>query len=233
MAEITLLTYWKVAKERKRPLITVTALSAFITAIMVFTAPREYTASVSVFPPASPVNLLSSFGSVGFSMMGGGSPTSVEALLFLVKSRRMAEGVVDHFNWTKRFQTTREKAIRKVRRMVNGYDISKGTIFVIEVTSGDPAFSAEVANFCVENLNVINEQLNLTSDKPLVKVIDKAQPPPFPNPRHLVKKVLGAILFSGIGIYFFFFFGEYVRMLREEEKQKTLAEDAEKILKEF
>ena len=232
MADITFLTYWKVAKERKRAILTLITLSALIMTFVVMTAPREYTASVSVFPPAGPANLFSGFSSMGLTM-GGGGPTSVESLTFLVKSRRMAEGIVDHFALAEKFQMTRERATRRARRMVNGYDLVKGTLFVIEATSDDPKFSADLANFCAENLNAINEQLILTSDKPFVKVIDSAQPPTSANPRYLPKKVLGAILFSGIGSYFFFFLAEYFKMLCEEEKRKAISEDAEKILKEF
>ncbi len=230
MAQITLLTYWKVLRERGKLLFSIMIFSAVVMTVTTLSNPRMYTAEVTVFPPTG---TMSFFAGMGLPALTGSSPTSVDSLAFLIKSRRMAEGIVDHFSLDKKLQTTRNGAIHSAQRMMNSYDISKGTIFVIEATSSDPKFSADLANFCIENLNNINEQLLLTADKPLVKVIDSAEPPLAPDPRYTLKKVLGAILFSGISAYFFFFFSEYMRMLREEKKSKSITEDAERILKEL
>ncbi|MFH1857768.1 MAG: Wzz/FepE/Etk N-terminal domain-containing protein [Candidatus Omnitrophota bacterium] len=233
MAEITLLTYWKVFKKRKRFLFIITVLSAAAAGFMALSAPREYTASASVFPPAESVDFIGALGKAGLPVSTGGSPTSIDSLRYLIKTRRMAEGIVEHFNLTERFGTSKENAIRRARRMLDSYDIARGTIFVIEATTGKPEFSAELANFCVAYLNKINEDLDLTSAKPLLKVIDQARAPTVHNSRNTMKKVLTAILFSAISSYFLFFMAEYFRMLREEERRKTVSEDAEKLLKEF
>ena len=230
MTEITLLNYWKVFQAKKGFLFAITIFSAGIMAFVASSAPREYTASVTTFPPSEGGGSLSILRGLNFSGITGGGATSVTSLAFLVKSRRMAEGIVERFNLAERLQTNREEAIKKASRMVSGYDLAKGTLFVVEATTGDPKLSADLANFCVEYLNTINEQLNLTTQKPMLKVIDPALSPERPNSRYIGKKVMSAALFSGIASYFFFFFAEYARALRERER-KTVAEDAEEILK--
>ena len=203
MAEITLLTYWKVVQKRKRVLLAIMMLSASVAAFTTLLQPREYTAHVTTFPPAGSVNVFPGLGIVSPAI--GGNPTSVDSLSYLIKSRRMAESVAGHFNLAEKFKMTQEGAIRKVPSMVNSYDVSRGTLFVVEATTNDPKFSADLANFCAESLNLINAQLDLTTDKPMVKVIDAALPPEGPNSRGTLKKILSAILFSGVSAYFFFF----------------------------
>jgi len=231
MTEITLLTYVKVFQEKKHLILLAVLLSTLVMGTVILLTPRSYTARATTFPPANSTNILKGWlGTVSPTI--GGNPTSVESLTYLVKSRRMAEGIVDRFELPERFRTSRESAIRKAIRMVKGYDLSRGTVFVIEATAHDPRLSSEIANFCVENLNAINQQMGLTTEKPMLKVIDAARIPEDPNPRHLLKKVMSTILFSGVGMYFFFFLAEYLFMLREEERRRAVTEDAEKILEE-
>ncbi len=231
MADITLLTYGKVARKYKGYLFVMMTISVVIVASITMITPRTYTARVSTFPPA-PEQTLKGAPVLGISV-GGGTPTSVTSLSYLLKTRRMAEGVVDHFDLTQRYGATREAVLRKVPLMISGHDVSQGTLFMVQATTEDPDFSAALANFCVDHLNVINEQLGLTAEKPMLKVIDRALPPQGPNPRHTLKKVLSALLASGVGGYFFFFFLDYFRTVwKEEERRKTVTADAEEILTE-
>ena len=133
MTEITFRTYWQVFQKRKKQLAFFTAFSALVMAGAVLSTPRVYTARVTTFPPSN-AGSISKLTEI-LSSFAGGSPTAVESLSYLIQSRRMGEAIVDHFKLEEKFQRTRESAVRKAQRMVDGYDLSKGVLFIIEATT--------------------------------------------------------------------------------------------------
>jgi uncharacterized protein involved in exopolysaccharide biosynthesis len=79
----------------------------------------------------------------------------------------------------------------------------------------DPKLAARVARFYVENLEAINEELDLTTEKPMVKVIDAAEEPirKFkPSRSRLV--IISFILSWFLGIFASFFL-EFIKNIKE------------------
>lgn len=75
-------------------------------------------------------------------------------------------------------------------------DIGKTKILKLEVDDHDPRFAANIANFYMKNLDRLNEQLQITTQKPMVQVLDPASPSLRPYKPKLKKNLILAFVFS-------------------------------------
>lgn len=146
---------------------------------------------------------------------GGGPPQLIIALL---KSGRMAEDAIERFSLEKLYSSShKSEIIEKVKKRVTTL-ISKEGVISLRVESHDPKLSADIANFYIENLDKLNQELEISSLKPLVKVLDRAIPPSSPSkPKIKLNLLISGILSIFIGILLSFFLN-YV----QEEKSKSL-----------
>lgn len=156
----------------------------------------------------------SGFGALGI-MLRGGSASSAKVITAILKSQRMANNIQEHFGFQERFQIGREQAIQRAKGMLTIYDWD--TTLGVEVTGGDPQFIADVANFCVKNLDSLNQELNISTEKPFVRLLDPAEVPKRPIPREIKKRMLVSALTVFLLGSLFVLFADYLRRLKEVE----------------
>lgn len=157
----------------------------------------------------STVTLLSTGGGGASSgplgtLLGLSGSSSTDVIVPLLNSRRMARDISDHFALDKK------PGFR--------YSISTGKMegaFAINVNGTDPVFTMEIANFVVENLDKINKELDVTSSKPMVKVLDPAVRGA-PILREKTRKIFVAGILSFLLLSLYVFFSDYLRKLKAQ-----------------
>ena len=92
------------------------------------------------------------------------------------------------------------------------YDTTQGTL-IVEAKGGEPKLISDIANFCVKNLDVMNAELNITSQRPMVKVLDPAIPAVKRDTRQLVRYTILVIIASFCIGNIIFFGQEYYMSL--------------------
>lgn len=209
---INILYYLRILNKYKRQIGILMVVSAFIVLIGGLLTPKTYTSAVSfLFPSEEPS--ISGLGGIGDIFGRSTSNPSKRIIIALVKSRRMSEDITERFfpDMFKAGGRKKAQAIRMVSHMVNIYEAGEAVRGIIEVKSSNPQLSADISNFCAANLDAINEKVRITSDRPMVKVIDPAIPPIYPDSRNIKRNVLSAILLAAFGGSFLGFFREYFK----------------------
>lgn len=216
--EVTILYYLHVLNKWKISISVIVVISASIAALASFSKPRVYTSSVSFLFPSDQNS--SSFSSLGGVLGIPNTSTSKRIIMSLVKSRRMAEDISEKF-FPAMFNggaRSRERAMRMVGGMVNIYEAGEIVRGVIEVKSNSAQLSADIANFCVINLDAINQKVQITAEARMVKVIDPAIVPVYPDSRNIKKNTIAAILLGFFGGIFIAFCAEYFKKFRQGHK---------------
>lgn len=214
------LYYLRILKKWKNWILAPAFVIAFVVLVMGLLSPRPYMAEVTILLSGGNFSLNNPpLGAMlGFPSLSLGNP-NVEIVLSMIHSKRMAEDVVDRFKLVEKYGPSKARLIKKVRDMIDAEEMKAGVI--IQVTTTDPQLSSDIANFCVLNLNVINEQLGITTEKPIAKVLDLATPPTEPSSRKIISRVVMAFFVWVAGCTFIVFLREYLQELhrREDEEQ--------------
>ncbi len=87
----------------------------------------------------------------------------------------------------------------------------------IDVRGRDPLLTEKIANFVVQNLDKINSELNITSNKPMVKVLDAAERGGRQDSREIPRKMLLTAIFSFLIASSYIFFLEYLQKLKAKD----------------
>ncbi len=177
-----------------------------------FLIPKQYDATVAILPPSGG-QISIPFGSVLKNILPGGlglGGTGTKDVLALLQSRRMAEDVISKFNLMEYFKTDKlDRAIKRLSHMTKiKVDDETGVIY-IKVRTESPQMSAEIANFYVENLERLNDELKLSVTKPFVKVLDPARPPDLKAwPKNAINTII-TFIFLIIVLSAYFLYREY------------------------
>lgn len=190
---------------------------AIIAMIVSLLWPKSYTAEIHVLSPyhEDGAGLGGTF-SLGLASTKG-EGVSPQAVVALLNSSNMISDVVREFDLQNKFGTrTRSDAAKKIRELTTiNFSETKPTI-VLEVTTRWPEISADIANFYIKNLKNLNEEVNLTSKTPVVKVIDWASPP---KRKSRPKIKMNMAISGALGIIFCLFF-IYVRTIYENNRDE-------------
>ena len=225
--ELNLLDYWQVIWKQKVLIILVVLIASVITLVKDLKMNPIYEATAAVLPPETESS--SGGGSLAAlskglasnflpNLLAGNSNTNT--VIAMLKSRRMAEDIIDKFELKKQWKE--QYQIDTVTRVQAGTKISISSENVISITveSADKKLVADIANFYVANLNKMNEELELSSSKPVVRVLDMAQPAEKKSKPAIKKDVLlagmGALL---IGIMLAFLREGIARQKAKENGQ--------------
>ncbi|OGI08848.1 MAG: hypothetical protein A2Y40_05140 [Candidatus Margulisbacteria bacterium GWF2_35_9] len=190
-----------------------------LTALYSLTIKAEFKASTRFFIPesSSAPSYMSTINSLGFgSLLGGGGNTSLEIVTNVLSSRRMAKDIITKFQLGKYYagKNTNESAEIGLDTMESLIGIvsarlsvqkDKSNFITLAYEDYNPELAANIANYAVENLDNINEKLGITSQKPLVIVLDKAEKPTQrskPSRKNMV--VVGFIASSLLGAFLAF-----------------------------
>jgi len=219
-----LLNYLRVVRRQVKVLLWMMISAALIVGALTFFGERTYTARATFLTSATgtPFNV----ALLRVATRGGdsGSEVSPAVIFHLIQSNRMAEGVVQHFRDDPRFEIAKGLTLKRARRIIDTFEVTEGSLMGIDATSTDPVFSKEVANFCVDYLNAINEQMMLTTDKPMVKVLDPAQLPIAPTQRYTIQKSLAAAFVVGLLGCLYFVLLDYFRGIKKYGSLASMTE---------
>lgn len=187
----------------------------------------------------------SALSNLGFGSLVGGGSTSLEIVMNILNSRRMAKDIIDKFQLIDRYleisdsdkakaaKLPAEQQASRYRKLMESVisefwsrlQVSKDKTNLVSLTyiDEDPEFAAEVANFCVANLDLINEELKVTSQKPLVIVLDKAEAPTLRFKPSRKKMVIMAFVTSSVLSVFLIFAWEFFQglLVQLAEKKKS------------
>lgn len=200
-----LIYYLNVVNKWKIRILIFIVICASLAFVNSLSKPRIYSAKAYFLFPSELQGTTGGGGSNIGSLLNITTGTSqMHVTMALANSRTMAEDIgrkffPDAFN-------AGPKSVERLIRMINGMiDIYQaGNVAVggyIEVNSTDPQLSADIANFCVENLDVMNQRLSVTSEKHMVRIVDSAVPSTSAKSRQIVKNTIGVVLLSGfVGI---------------------------------
>ena len=94
-------------------------------------------------------------------------------ILAVLKSRRMGEMIAEHFEFEKRYGINRTSAINKAMGMV--YAGVPKRFVILKVSAEEKQLALDIANFCVEALERFNTELDISSSKSWVTVLDRPE----------------------------------------------------------
>lgn len=165
-------------------------------------APKKYQVKATLLPPVG--GSQSGFSALR-SFLPGETPQEIsgaQAAVALLRSRRIAVEAVKKFALDTVYHVKKfNEAVRILRKRGKvSVDDETGAIN-FSITDSDPKRAAQVVNFCISYLENLNEDLKISIDKPLVKILDPPNPnvPPYwPNR----KFVLLILLFVGFPLGF-------------------------------
>ncbi len=157
-------------RNRKR-ILTVTAATGLLAAIIAFLLPAQYTASASFIPPtnsssssmAALVGQLSSMGGGG-SLLGA-SKNSGDLYVGILKSRTIASALVNRFHLQSVYKVSKESQAEKTLAAHTAFTVgAKDTIVTIAVTEKDPVLARDIANAYLDALRSTSGGLALTEN---------------------------------------------------------------------
>lgn len=179
-------------------------LAMCITMVISMLQPATYRSTlIALSPKAGNVGgqLGSFLGLAGLSA----SNSSDELIFSMLKSRRMSDDINRHFN---------PDGKRKIKWAIDSYVVTGG--FAVEVKGSDPLLTKDIANFAVENIDKINMELQISPQKPMVKVLDPAVKGVAVD-KGASKKTLASGLFVFLIYTLFVFFREYLTHLKRKD----------------
>lgn len=208
--DFSVLYYIDIFKKYRKKILFFVVIAACVALLSGLFKKPVYTSRCSILLtniPSSPSlsNLSNFMGFPGFSFGG----TLANTIISLVKSRRMSEDIYLNFPELKRKPNFNLK--------LEVYDTTQGTL-IIEVKGREPRLASDIANFCAKNLDAINAELNITSQRPMVNVLDQAIPASGPDSRQIPKHIAIAVIFTFCTVSLFFFGTEYYESLINKRK---------------
>lgn len=167
--EIALLDYWRVIWKRRRLIGSLFVGLVLLVMVLSLLAPKIYEATASILPPVAEPSgggmgaAAALLGSQGMSMsLPGMSATPVDLFVAMLKSRTLAESLVQRFNL---MQVYKSKAEEDAVRLLEGSTriaTSKERVIRVTVEAQDPQLAADLANGYVEGLDKLNRTLAVT-----------------------------------------------------------------------
>ncbi len=231
--EINLLDYWHVIRRRIKMLIalfTVSVIAALVVSLML---PKYYKATTVIISAESGAGglgaALSTLPLAGALAGAAGLQTPADKVMVILKSRTVAEAVIQRFNLLRIFNEDRwdagknawkdpddpplmQDAVKYLTESVADFSKSKEGAITLIVEWKDPKLAADMANFYIAALTgFLNEKaINVT-----IQVVDRAVPAERKSrPKIRLNMALAGVMSAFIGLFFAFFL-EYL------EKQKA------------
>jgi uncharacterized protein involved in exopolysaccharide biosynthesis len=169
--EISLLDLLIVLAERKRVILTVTAVFAILAVVISLLLPKRYTATVTLLPPQQNSSmgamLASQLGSMGgMAALAGGSlglKNPNDMYVAMLKSRTVEDAMVQHFGLMQEYHAKYPSDACKTfekRATVDGS--GKDGLIHISVEDHDPRRAADLANGYVDQFRIQSQHLAIT-----------------------------------------------------------------------
>lgn len=168
-ADVTLLDYWRVVWKRRRLIGGLFAGLVLLVMVLSLLATKIYEASTSILPPVAEPSgggmgtAAALLGAQGMSISLPGMPaTPVDLFVAMLKSRTLAEGLVQRFNLMQVYKSKNEEDAVRVLEGSTRITTSKEKVIRVTVESQDPQLAADLANGYAEGLDKLNRTLAVT-----------------------------------------------------------------------
>lgn len=203
--EIDIFHYLNIYKRYLKRMVFLIVAVIFVTYIVQSMQPITYRSTLIALSSKEGSSLSSYLGLPNLTI----GSSSDDIIFSMLKSRRMSKDINEHFQLSKR---------PKLWWNIDTYVVTGG--FAVEVTGPDPEMTRDIANFAVENLNKINLDLQVTSQKPMVKVLDSAIKGSSVR-KSMSKKLIANGLFVFLVYTLLIFFKEYFSNLKKSKENKN------------
>ncbi|GEM_PF-2695719 len=231
--EIDIIELIKVLIKNWFLILSITIIATGIGVYVAKKATPMYKADTKFFVPAQDKSALSGYmsaiSSLGFGGLSGGNSSS-EIVLNLINSRRMARDIVNRFELVKVYQDRNSKKINyengvkekmiydAVVRIKSSLTVNsdKSGLITLAVEDENPQLAADIANYMIRNIDSINEELQISSQKPMVTVLDAAEKPLVtskPNKKMMV--IVGFITGAALSVLLAFTLEYFKKALRK------------------
>ena len=222
--EVNILDYLRVIKSKWKLTVSIFVLMEVITLIITLRTPKIYESTASILTSEITEGknnaLLLQSGlpymlkeALPAGLYGGGAATQV--VIAMLKSRKMAGDVVEKLKLKSLYSVKSPSPVIKNLRNSTDISVSKEGVILIKVSSINPELSAKIANFYVENLDCMNDELKITSVKPIATLLDRAIPAEsYSSPNLKLNLIISGMFSIFIGVLLSFFIN-YLQSLKK------------------
>ncbi|MBI5855056.1 MAG: hypothetical protein HZB35_07485 [Nitrospirae bacterium] len=167
--DVTLLDYWRVVWKRRWLIGGLFVGLVLLVMVMSLLAPKIYEASTSILPPVAEPSgggmgaAAALLGSQGMSISLPGMPaTPVDLFVAMLKSKTLAEELVQRFNLMQVYKSKAEEDAVRTLESSTRITTSKEKVIRVTVEAQDPQLAADLANGYAEGLDKLNRTLAVT-----------------------------------------------------------------------
>ena len=176
--EINLLDYWRVLWKNRLLIIGLCFVISVVTLIVSLRLPKIYKTTASILSPTDSskgAGLSSLLGALGTQMQISltAQPSSSDIFVAILKSRSVADKVIDRFDLQKVYSCRTKENARGSLAGNTTIKLSKEKTINVSVLDKDPKRAAEIANYYVETLDELNQTLNITTAGEKRRFIEK------------------------------------------------------------
>jgi len=158
--EVNLLDYWRVIWKNKGLIIGLCFTSVLAALVFSLLSPKIYESTVTILAPkeGGGGGMLSTLAASGLVQQLPGisipslTPTR-DTFISILKSRTMAQDVVEQFNLKERYQAEYLSDAIKALQEATDIKVSKEGVISVTVEDTDPKLAADIANFYATNLD--------------------------------------------------------------------------------
>jgi tyrosine-protein kinase Etk/Wzc len=162
--EIQLLDLLIILAKSKGLIVAVTLAGALMSLVVAIGKPNVYTANAKILPPqpnqsaaASMLGQLGQLGQLSASSLGIKNPN--ELYLGMLKSRTVADKLIDRFNLSALYRTESMVVTRNALKEHSSLTLSRDGLITVEFDDIDPKRAADIANAYVEELEKLTQTL--------------------------------------------------------------------------
>lgn len=165
--EISLLDLAIVLAKRKKLVLGLPVVVAVLAVVYSLMLPNIYTATTRILPPAQAQSAASAMlaqlgGLAGALGAGSGMKSPNDVYLAMLKSRTIADALIERFDLNSRFEQKFQSATRAVLDGATKIASGKDSVITVEFDDKDPKFAADIANAYVEELKKLMGRLAVT-----------------------------------------------------------------------
>ena len=168
--EVNLLDYWRVLWKRGWMIVGLSCVSILTAGLHShFMALKIYESKAAILPPKEPgggggLTALLGASGIGQFLSGAlpGGGTTRDTFVAILKSRTMAQDLVDRFKLKEYYGSEVSEQAIKGLQTVTDVSVSKDGVISVRVEDKDPRLAAEIANGYVTNLDRILARLGTT-----------------------------------------------------------------------
>jgi len=136
-----------------------------------------------------------------------------QAVISMIASSRMRDGI------DKRFNLKNNSKFKLIN--ITSYSLAD-VIIVVGVRGTDPELTKSIADFCITNIDNINNDIKISSEKPVLRLMDPASTGK-PITNNLVKGMIAGGFFACIFSIIAAFFLEYVGMAYKYQQNRRIS----------